>query len=990
MSNTRWESTFESWKQGKEPFENIRKILYRYRRLNIDLEIIQSSLAPLHTHLDQELINPRLLPASLLLQPKQWNPASIKIHPSACLGHHRDLSSLQELYSSGVLNEILRGHRSLYGDLPPIPIAAYWYGLNKQHRKICRTHQRTALEHLASQGWTGFKNQSPVAAGLDRYHRQPLACCPVISEANNHVLVVMDADESRARQLALRGGWGDYIDCSLQSLRRLTSELQGKSGRWLSLCHASDELTQGACFELDQILKTASANTIVTCDEIIHHQTWKDEDGYEQRQYRSPISAIRLYTRAAVGGLVTLPIALFNQVVLKTSYSCLESLRLDCLLQILQQDCDVRHCHRPLIKTVQSSNPVLPEQGWPKELNPFNHEQLNDINQIRQRNAEQQLGTRTSVRRNPDQPGCHDLVLDKTHGIFISILIPFRDQYKLTQKCVESIQQYAGNEIAYEIILIDNGSTEIETHHWIQEATTLEHIHCVRLDEPFNFSRLNNQARLQARGNFLLFLNNDIEFRSSNVLNDLLDPFVHPSTAAVGSRLHYPDGSLQHQGVVIVPWERRCVLEPGKHLEQREVIDSLIPLNTQEEFSAASAACLMVKTESFDAVGGFDEDLAVVFNDVDLCLRLRNHHQKIIVTPHPLITHHESISRGKDQLGHAWARHQRESGRLRLKHANYYQQGDPLVSPHLHHHSNRYEPAPDPDRPIRPAQEQILLTWNRRHTKKDERPVLIYAQFEADATAPIRPDILNLLKQYRRYFYVQVVAATPAILKKTFELRALKNVCDALIVRRNEGYDYGSWMTGIRHCSELIQQRGKLVLCNDSFWGAVCPIDDLIDRLFNSTADVIGLTDNLMYQPHLQSPFLMFNKPVITSTRFWNFWSNINCWEHKRSIVKNYEVGLPILLQQEGFQLESLYSTNANGNILHAEWESLICDRNFPFIKVSLLRDNPHQVDISNWKSVVGQRNNTLAKQIEQQLLQASHNQGQKTQDDDNNPRKSF
>ena len=81
MSNTRWESTFESWKQGKEPFENIRKILYRYRRLNIDLEIIQSSLAPLHTHLDQELINPRLLPASLLLQPKQWNPGQYQDPP---------------------------------------------------------------------------------------------------------------------------------------------------------------------------------------------------------------------------------------------------------------------------------------------------------------------------------------------------------------------------------------------------------------------------------------------------------------------------------------------------------------------------------------------------------------------------------------------------------------------------------------------------------------------------------------------------------------------------------------------------------------------------------------------------------------------------------------------------------------------------------------------------------------------------------------------
>ena len=640
MSNARWEKTFEAWKQGKEPYENIERTLNRYRRLNIDLDVIQSSLASLHTHLDNDLINPRLLPASLLLNPKQWDPSSIGIHESACLGHHRKLSNLQELYSSGVLNEVLKGHRSLYGNLPPIPIAAYWYGLNKQHRKICRSHQRTALEHLATQGWIDFNNQHPVAAGLDRYHPQPLARCSVISKTNHHLLVVIDGDESRARQLAVRGGWGDYLCCSLQDLQGFTSELQLKSGHWLSLCHASDELARGACIELDQILQTAGDNTIVTCDDIIHHQTWSDEDGYEQRQYRSPISAIRLYTRAAIGGLVTLPIALFNQAVLRKSYSCLESLRLDCLLQIFQQERDVRHCHRPLIKTLQRINPVLPEQGWPKELNPFNHEQLKDIDQIRQSNAEQQLGTGQSVRLNPDQPGCHDLIQDNTQDTFISILIPFRDQYKLTQKCVKSIQQYGSDEIAYEIILIDNGSIETETQLWIQEIIDEDHIHCIRLDEPFNFSKLNNKARLHSQGNYLLFLNNDIEFRSRNVLKDLLDPFVHPNTAAVGSRLHYPDGSLQHQGVVIVPWERRCVLEPGKHLEQQEVINSLIPLNTQEEFSAASAACLLVKSESFDAVGGFDEDLAVVFNDVDLCLRLRTHQQKIVVTPKPFITHH--------------------------------------------------------------------------------------------------------------------------------------------------------------------------------------------------------------------------------------------------------------------------------------------------------------------------------------------------------------
>ena len=84
-------------------------------------------------------------------------------------------------------------------------------------------------------------------------------------------------------------------------------------------------------------------------------------------------------------------------------------------------------------------------------------------------------------------------------------------------------------------------------------------------------------------------------------------------------------------------------------------------------------------------------------------------------------------------------------------------------------------------------------------------------------------------------------------------------------------------------------------------------------------------------------------------------------------IVKNYEVGLPVLLKNEGLNLKSLYSTYANGNILHSEWKELIENQNFPFIKVSLLRDNPHGIDISHWKSVVSSCNRKLAHEIENQ-----------------------
>jgi len=214
---------------------------------------------------------------------------------------------------------------------------------------------------------------------------------------------------------------------------------------------------------------------------------------------------------------------------------------------------------------------------------------------------------------------------------------------------------------------------------------------------------------------------------------------------------------------------------------------------------------------------------------------------------------------------------------------------------------------------------------------------------------------------------VQLVAATPALLEKPQSLRALKKVCDGIIIRRNEGYDYGSWMTGIRICRERIEQQQQLVLCNDSFWGPVRPLKHMIERLHKCTADVVGLTDNLMHEPHLQSAFLMFKEKAIPCQKFWDFWHEIQCWKSKRMIAKNYEVGLPVLLKNEGLNLKSLYSTSTNGNILRSEWKELIENQNFPFIKVSPLRDNPHGIDISNWKSVVSGSNRKLARDIENQ-----------------------
>ena len=195
-----------------------------------------------------------------------------------------------------------------------------------------------------------------------------------------------------------------------------------------------------------------------------------------------------------------------------------------------------------------------------------------------------------------------------------------------------------------------------------------------------------------------------------------------------------------------------------------------------------------------------------------------------------------------------------------------------------------------------------------------------------------------------------------------------QTILPGILIRRNEGYDFGSWMAALRWLKKDLKSIQQLILTNDSFWGPITPLDDLFEQIKSSDADIIGLTDDQMYTPHLQSAFLAFQKPVIQSDAFQNFWDQLKSWPRKRDLIKKYEVGLPILLQKSGFNTESLYTQNANGNILHTAWRELIEAKSFPFLKVSLLRDNPTNQDIDAWEQVISERNPILAAQIRSQL----------------------
>lgn len=225
----------------------------------------------------------------------------------------------------------------------------------------------------------------------------------------------------------------------------------------------------------------------------------------------------------------------------------------------------------------------------------------------------------------------------------VSIIIPVRDKIDLLRHCINSIKEKSTYR-NFEIIVVDNGSVESESSAYLKELQSLKGCRVLLFDEPFNYSRINNFATRQARGEHLLFLNNDVEVISPGWIEEMLSHSQRPGTGAVGAKLLFPDNRIQHAGVVV--GLRRVAMhafhgisnEEGGYMDLTEVLRNC---------SAVTAACMMMPKHIFNEAGGFDEELAVAYNDVDLCLKVMDKGYFIVWTPHALLYHHESASRGQ-------------------------------------------------------------------------------------------------------------------------------------------------------------------------------------------------------------------------------------------------------------------------------------------------------------------------------------------------------
>ena len=231
----------------------------------------------------------------------------------------------------------------------------------------------------------------------------------------------------------------------------------------------------------------------------------------------------------------------------------------------------------------------------------------------------------------------------------VSIIIPTRDGLKHLRRCINSIESKTDYE-NYEVIIADNGSRDAGTLDYLKRSP-----HRVfRYDEPFNFSRLNNLCAREAGGELILFLNDDTEVISDDWLRALVEHAARPEVGAVGAKLLYRDARIQHAGIIL--GVRGAAGHAHRYVDGFNGSGYLNYPNVIRNYSAVTAACLMTRRDLFVEAGGFDEDhLAVSYNDVDFCLRLRARGYLVVFTPYALLYHHESATRGLNRYPEAEA-----------------------------------------------------------------------------------------------------------------------------------------------------------------------------------------------------------------------------------------------------------------------------------------------------------------------------------------------
>ena len=261
----------------------------------------------------------------------------------------------------------------------------------------------------------------------------------------------------------------------------------------------------------------------------------------------------------------------------------------------------------------------------------------------------------------------------------VSIIIPNKDEKNTLKKCIDSIVKKSSYD-NYEIIIVENNSETAEIFQYYDEISDDKRIHVVYWKHEFNYSKINNFGVTKAKGNYLLLLNNDVEIITNNWIEEMLSNCQRKEVGITGAKLLYNDNTVQHGGVIIglggIAGHAFCGLDanhPG-YFGRAYV---------QQNLSAVTAACLMVRREVFEEVNGLEESLRVAFNDVDFCLKVRSRGYLVVMNPNVKLYHYESKTRGMEDTPEKLKRFESEVRYMAENWTTILQNGDPYYNKNL-------------------------------------------------------------------------------------------------------------------------------------------------------------------------------------------------------------------------------------------------------------------------------------------------------------------